>query len=711
MTVTYNSAGHITGFSYDDINALYRSGAGQTLVFDMDTYMAASNSATSFVRPTSFAAYQEVADYVRQTGQAITIEQYYTDKGATELGLIGGALTKYVSDNTTKNFQRYFDGDFSPEGLFNKYVWGSTSFQISGEIRPDGNGGALYDGELRALTDGFQFQSDNKTGGLAFITSVLGFWADPTGGGAPLTIQFDGTGRQYTDYDGTQAALDKIYTDNYTAQYNINQAQAGQLGSSYFLQLGAAAPLLITDISLNDPIFAASVYVSGGLPLSFGVTILERAYQIGTKFPNIGDALDAGWLAITNIDPFGVFSLSGTWINNARTALKLGADESITLTFEQRWPDNSVTSLPTALSLGWLSSAAVGGLTVESDGTYRYNLSAAGNVLVINPDSSASFVTGDLQTLRNWGIGELGAIQQSPSGAFTIGQVVTATSAGSLLAQYTLDLATGALTATGATAYVAAPTSVSWTAPSAAQVAADAATLQGAINAAVAVANPTGPADNSLLSVGGLNWSGGAPQQQMPVIQGPTGTVLYGIYQGGGAFFAGTPNINDDGLLAVGQNYILTGNVNPGRQQVQADKDNIAKRLGAGRKSSDGSTMLPEIVVRESLSLSGFQAQSPTVKNIDPLVLDLDGDGIELSDWMSRNVFFDMLGDGKLHQTGWAAGGDGILALDVNGNGVIDDITEMLSVSFKGGTFADGLAALASLATSGATVFSARDPR
>lgn len=58
--------------------------------------------------------------------------------------------------------------------------------------------------------------------------------------------------------------------------------------------------------------------------------------------------------------------------------------------------------------------------------------------------------------------------------------------------------------------------------------------------------------------------------------------MLYGIYQSGGAFFAGSPTINDDGFWAVAQNYIITGNVNPGRQEVQADKDDLAKRLDQG---------------------------------------------------------------------------------------------------------------------------------
>ena len=41
------------------------------------------------------------------------------------------------------------------------------------------------------------------------------------------------------------------------------------------------------------------------------------------------------------------------------------------------------------------------------------------------------------------------------------------------------------------------------------------------------------------------------------------------------------------------------------------------------------------------------------------------------------DIQFDMTGDGKKNITGWVAADDGMLALDRNGNGEIDDITEI----------------------------------
>ena len=80
----------------------------------------------------------------------------------------------------------------------------------------------------------------------------------------------------------------------------------------------------------------------------------------------------------------------------------------------------------------------------------------------------------------------------------------------------------------------------------------------------------------------------------------------------------------------------------------------------------------------------------------DPIVLDLGAPGIHFTS-SADGVAFDINGDGVADQTAWTTGEDGILAFDVNGNGIIDNGTEIFTPHFAGGSYASGLAALASL--------------
>ena len=61
----------------------------------------------------------------------------------------------------------------------------------------------------------------------------------------------------------------------------------------------------------------------------------------------------------------------------------------------------------------------------------------------------------------------------------------------------------------------------------------------------------------------------------------------------------------------------------------------------------------------------------------DPIVLDLDGDGIELTSLASSNVRFDLDGDGLQERVGWVSAQDGLLIHDLNGNGIVDDVGEL----------------------------------
>lgn len=55
-----------------------------------------------------------------------------------------------------------------------------------------------------------------------------------------------------------------------------------------------------------------------------------------------------------------------------------------------------------------------------------------------------------------------------------------------------------------------------------------------------------------------------------------------------------------------------------------------------------------------------------------PVLIDLDGNGVQVNELSASNFFYDMDGDGKDNRTAWAAAGDGVLVRDEGNDGVIE---------------------------------------
>ena len=75
----------------------------------------------------------------------------------------------------------------------------------------------------------------------------------------------------------------------------------------------------------------------------------------------------------------------------------------------------------------------------------------------------------------------------------------------------------------------------------------------------------------------------------------------------------------------------------------------------------------------------GFEEAEDQVRRryYDPLIMDIDGDGIELTSLENSKVYFDIDGDGFREKTGWVKSDDGLLVFDRNKDGYINDISEL----------------------------------
>lgn len=120
-------------------------------------------------------------------------------------------------------------------------------------------------------------------------------------------------------------------------------------------------------------------------------------------------------------------------------------------------------------------------------------------------------------------------------------------------------------------------------------------------------------------------------------------------------------------------------------QRIEIDLTQIESRF-----SSIGSTA--------NISISEFRAQIDLIRidiaqafQQDPLILDLDGNGIDITS-LQDGQQFDIDGDGTIDQTAWIRGNDALLALDRNKDGKINNGTELFGD--QNGA-ADGFAELA----------------
>ncbi|MES2719002.1 MAG: SdrD B-like domain-containing protein [Pseudomonadota bacterium] len=155
-------------------------------------------------------------------------------------------------------------------------------------------------------------------------------------------------------------------------------------------------------------------------------------------------------------------------------------------------------------------------------------------------------------------------------------------------------------------------------------------------------------------------------------------------------------------------NYLFS-DLDPGAYQLRFDKKDViyngvnmnnwkwaSKDIGSNDNidsdvAGDGVSKTNVTTTSQFTLLSGANDMSRDA-GITPIVIDLNGNGIQTTSRSDSQGGFDLFGNGTAIRSGWISGDDGFLAVDRNGNGKIDNIGELFGGSTKGAGFA-GLAA------------------
>ncbi|WP_217356583.1 FG-GAP-like repeat-containing protein [Ruegeria atlantica] len=119
---------------------------------------------------------------------------------------------------------------------------------------------------------------------------------------------------------------------------------------------------------------------------------------------------------------------------------------------------------------------------------------------------------------------------------------------------------------------------------------------------------------------------------------------------------------------------------------------------GGGSSSGDGNA-----------GRSGHNSGTGLSGEDRPIILDLDGSGVELTELSQSTVFMDADEDGLKNQTAWSGDGDGVLFFDADGDGVISETREYVFTEWDPTATSDIEALRAVFDSNGDGVFDAND--
>lgn len=155
---------------------------------------------------------------------------------------------------------------------------------------------------------------------------------------------------------------------------------------------------------------------------------------------------------------------------------------------------------------------------------------------------------------------------------------------------------------------------------------------------------------------------------------------------------------NENGYLgATVENGKVTGTANFGTNLkvlnysqaiIETEAEETSFSTVGTVRTSDGREIQFNVNVGMSREFQQYYEQDLQLASFtmcDPLVINLDTDVAELSD---QTFYFDIDADGELDEVSWLGSGSGYLALDKNGDGIINDGSELFGTA-SGNGFAD----------------------
>lgn len=154
----------------------------------------------------------------------------------------------------------------------------------------------------------------------------------------------------------------------------------------------------------------------------------------------------------------------------------------------------------------------------------------------------------------------------------------------------------------------------------------------------------------------------------------------------------GDGSLNSSGFTQSQQASLATGGVRPGAVQLDPNarpnswlEQNFTPYVSG---PVDFGTQV-NLSLLNAAALGSLASGSTHQTYVDPILLDLSGKGVHMSNYANDGVLFDVDHSGSLRRTGWADAETGILVND-KGSGQISDVSQLFSEYYGGSAGQDG---------------------